>query len=215
LLDLRTAGPPAGYSSEEIVEETQYGQQSLLQTPSERQGPLPPLDQFPPGDTGNSFVEQPVPQPQTGFGRRDTPPSLDRFNFINFGDNVEQPLLQPQPLPLPNPISPQPLPNTSGVSPNTCNSCQKSFPKPYLLHKHEKSHTRPFKCPEVTCRYKGAQLRKDLDRHIRTKHPERVPDVVRHHCPVENCKYSEQGGETFGRLDHLKRHMESKHPYDR
>jgi len=211
LLGLRTADPPADYSIEEIpVEETQYGQQHLLQTRSEPQDPLLPLDQFQPGYTGNSFVEQPVPQPQTGFERRDTPPSLDRFNFSYFGDNVEQPL--PQPQPLPNPISPQPLPNRSGVPPNTCNSCQRSFPKPNLLHKHEKSHTRPFKCPKVTCPYGGAQFCKDLDRHIRARHPERVSDAVKHHCPVENCTYSQQGGETFGRLDHLTRHMKRKHP---
>jgi len=78
--------------------------------------------------------------------------------------------------------------------------------------KHEKSHTRPFKYPKATCPYEGAQLRKDLDRHIQTRHPKRVLNAVKYYCSVENCKYSEQGGETFGRLDHLTKHMKSKYP---
>lgn len=217
MLDLRTTDPPADYSSEETaLEETRNSQQSLLQTRSELQDSPLSLNRFISGGIGDSFVEQPFPQPKIGLERRDRPPSLDRLIFNNSGDNaVEQPLPQSQPQPLHNPVLPQPLPNRSDVSANTCHSCQRSFPKPYLLHRHEKSHTRPFKCPEVTCSSEGFQYSKDLDRHLQAKHPERVPEADRHHCPVENCKYSEQGGETFGRLDHLRRHIKSKHPQAR
>jgi hypothetical protein len=189
----------------------------------------PPSTEHDVGDLGETQHNQPLPQPRSEL--RDTPPSLDRFI------PPDQYLLQPQPQPQHNLFQPRSPPQGPDVPPNTCPNCQSSFPKPFQLKyvisavsqeifipdmltrlhcsKHLKTHTRPHKCPVETCPSPGFQLRKDRDRHMRSKHPEQALYAKKYHCTVENCGYSERGGKFLARRDHLRRHMKHKHPQDR
>jgi hypothetical protein len=54
-------------------------------------------------------------------------------------------------------------------------------------------------------------LKKDLDRHRKTKHPEMVERFVALYCPFERCKYSEGTGRGFSRADNLNRHVNTVH----
>lgn len=72
--------------------------------------------------------------------------------------------------------------------------------------RHAKRHTRPFKCTVNGCGWAFA-LKKDLDRHRKTKHPQMVERFVPLYCPFERCKYSEGMGRGFSRADNLNRHV--------
>jgi len=84
-----------------------------------------------------------------------------------------------------------------------CPSCLETFDKKYKLNRHSKSHSLPFKCDVSGCG--GFRYRKDLNRHIETKHPEQV-GFEGFHCPVDGCLRQ------FPRRDNLRRHMRRLHP---
>ena len=87
-------------------------------------------------------------------------------------------------------------------------TCDKVFTRKCDLAKHEKTHSRPFKCPEPTCKYhdQGLPTEKERDRHINDKHSKNPHFYHCQFCPFKTKRDS-----------NCKQHMEKKHnwQYDR
>ena len=81
-------------------------------------------------------------------------------------------------------------------------TCDKIFTRKCDLAKHEKTHSRPFKCPETTCKYHelGLPTEKERDRHINDKH-----DNNPHYYKCDFCEFRTK------RESNCKQHMEKKH----
>lgn len=86
----------------------------------------------------------------------------------------------------------------------TCHElgCNKIFTRPCDLRKHEKFHTRPFKCTEPGCKFSAVGLpsEKELDRHMNDKHRSNQK-----HYKCLYCEYSSK------RDSNCKQHMEKRH----
>ncbi|KEY65507.1 hypothetical protein S7711_09297 [Stachybotrys chartarum IBT 7711] len=82
--------------------------------------------------------------------------------------------------------------------------CNKQFKRPCDLTKHEKTHSRPFKCPMPTCKYHeyGWPTEKEMSRHFADKHGQ---DVNKFKCLFEPCPYVSK------RESNCKQHMEKAH----
>ena len=80
--------------------------------------------------------------------------------------------------------------------------CDKIFTRKCDLSKHEKTHSRPFKCPEPSCKYheQGLPTEKERDRHINDKH-----DPNPHYYKCNFCEFRTK------RESNCKQHMEKKH----
>jgi hypothetical protein len=87
-----------------------------------------------------------------------------------------------------------------------CAVCDKEFKRPCDLTKHEKTHSRPWKCPEAKCRYheQGWPTEKERDRHVNDKHS-KAPTMYR--CQFPPCTYSSK------RESNCKQHMEKAHDW--
>ncbi|PGG95429.1 hypothetical protein AJ80_09962 [Polytolypa hystricis UAMH7299] len=87
-----------------------------------------------------------------------------------------------------------------------CEDCGKVFKRPCDYAKHEKTHTRPWKCPEVSCKYHttGWPTEKECDRHYNDKHSKN-PRLYR--CTAPGCPY------TSKRESNCKQHMEKTHGF--
>jgi uncharacterized C2H2 Zn-finger protein len=87
---------------------------------------------------------------------------------------------------------------------HACRSCNKEFKRPCDLTKHEKTHSRPFKCSDSTCRYHdlGWPTEKERDRHENDKHSN---DPTLYKCQFQPCSYSSK------RESNCKQHMEKAH----
>ncbi|KAL4810252.1 hypothetical protein BDV18DRAFT_55090 [Aspergillus unguis] len=85
-----------------------------------------------------------------------------------------------------------------------CKDCDKVFARPCDLTKHEKSHSRPFKCPVSSCKYhtKGWATEKEAERHYNDKHSD-APRLFS--CQFESCSYKSK------RESNCKQHMEKTH----
>ncbi|KAL4926312.1 putative C2H2 transcription factor (Ace1) [Aspergillus undulatus] len=85
-----------------------------------------------------------------------------------------------------------------------CRDCDKVFARPCDLTKHEKSHSRPFKCPVTSCKYhtKGWATEKEAERHYNDKHSD-APRLFS--CQFESCSYKSK------RESNCKQHMEKTH----
>ncbi|CBF83748.1 conserved hypothetical protein [Aspergillus nidulans FGSC A4] len=85
-----------------------------------------------------------------------------------------------------------------------CKDCDKVFARPCDLTKHEKSHSRPFKCPVTSCKYhiKGWATEKESERHYNDKHSD-APRLFA--CQFESCSYKSK------RESNCKQHMEKTH----
>ncbi|KAI0851457.1 hypothetical protein F5Y00DRAFT_259466 [Daldinia vernicosa] len=82
--------------------------------------------------------------------------------------------------------------------------CSKEFKRPCDLTKHEKTHSRPWKCPIPTCKYHdyGWPTEKEMDRHVNDKHSAAPPMFE---CHFKPCPYKSK------RESNCKQHMEKAH----
>ncbi|KAH9908989.1 hypothetical protein F4778DRAFT_768020 [Xylariomycetidae sp. FL2044] len=92
------------------------------------------------------------------------------------------------------------------LAPKKCThaGCHKEFKRPCDLTKHEKTHSRPWKCPHTTCKYHeyGWPTEKEMDRHINDKHSAAPPMFE---CQFKPCPYKSK------RESNCKQHMEKAH----
>ena len=88
-----------------------------------------------------------------------------------------------------------------------CRECGKEFTRSCDLTKHEKTHSRPWKCPQVGCKYHelGWPTEKECDRHVNDKHSSAPP---LYKCLYTGCTY------TSKRESNCKQHMEKAHGWD-
>lgn len=85
--------------------------------------------------------------------------------------------------------------------------CNKEFKRPCDLTKHEKTHSRPWKCPIETCKYHeyGWPTEKEMDRHCNDKHSTAPPMFK---CLFPPCPYKSK------RESNCKQHMEKAHGWE-
>ncbi|KAK3301154.1 uncharacterized protein B0H64DRAFT_414765 [Chaetomium fimeti] len=92
------------------------------------------------------------------------------------------------------------------LAPKKCREpgCNKEFKRPCDLTKHEKTHSRPWKCPVPTCKYHeyGWPTEKEMDRHNNDKHSSSPP---MYECLFKPCPYKSK------RESNCKQHMEKAH----
>ncbi|KAK5652584.1 hypothetical protein OQA88_10345 [Cercophora sp. LCS_1] len=92
------------------------------------------------------------------------------------------------------------------LAPKKCREpgCNKEFKRPCDLTKHEKTHSRPWKCPVPTCKYHeyGWPTEKEMDRHHNDKHSAAPPMFE---CQFKPCPYKSK------RESNCKQHMEKAH----
>lgn len=88
-----------------------------------------------------------------------------------------------------------------------CSLCDKEFKRPCDLTKHIKTHERPWKCTEESCKYYeyGWPTEKERDRHVNDKHSS-APSL--YHCLFMPCPY------TSKRESNCKQHMEKAHGWE-
>ena len=82
--------------------------------------------------------------------------------------------------------------------------CNKEFKRPCDLTKHEKTHSRPWKCPLPSCKYHefGWPTEKERDRHQNDKHSS---NPMMYKCRFGSCQYKSK------RESNCKQHMEKAH----
>ena len=85
-----------------------------------------------------------------------------------------------------------------------CSECDKEFKRPCDLTKHEKTHSRPWKCNDRDCKYfkYGWPTEKERDRHMNDKHSV-TPSMFK--CQFRPCPYESK------RESNCKQHMEKAH----
>jgi hypothetical protein len=92
------------------------------------------------------------------------------------------------------------------LAPKRCREpgCDKEFKRPCDLTKHEKTHSRPWKCPVESCKYHeyGWPTEKEMDRHHNDKHSAAPP---LYECHFKPCPYRSK------RESNCKQHMEKAH----
>ncbi|KAL2122658.1 hypothetical protein VTJ04DRAFT_3113 [Mycothermus thermophilus] len=92
------------------------------------------------------------------------------------------------------------------LAPKKCREpgCNKEFKRPCDLTKHEKTHSRPWKCPVPTCKYHeyGWPTEKEMDRHHNDKH---ATSPAMYECLYKPCPYKSK------RESNCKQHMEKAH----
>jgi hypothetical protein len=90
---------------------------------------------------------------------------------------------------------------------HTCSDCKKAFKRPCDLTKHEKTHSRPWKCSEEKCKYfeLGWPTEKERDRHMNDKHSAAPPQYK---CLYQPCTYASK------RESNCKQHMEKAHGWE-
>src|SRR5712675_2082890 len=82
--------------------------------------------------------------------------------------------------------------------------CGKSFQRPCDFTKHKKTHSRPWKCPELTCEYHtlGWPSEAEMSRHFSDRHSAAPP---MYQCLYSRCTYRSE------RESNCKKHMEKTH----
>jgi hypothetical protein len=90
---------------------------------------------------------------------------------------------------------------------HTCRDCKKDFKRPCDLTKHEKTHSRPWKCSEEKCKYfdLGWPTEKERDRHMNDKHS---AAPAQYNCHYPPCTYASK------RESNCKQHMEKAHGWE-
>ncbi|KAB5580534.1 hypothetical protein GE09DRAFT_1167993 [Coniochaeta sp. 2T2.1] len=96
------------------------------------------------------------------------------------------------------------------LAPKKCREpgCNKEFKRPCDLTKHEKTHSRPWKCPVPTCKYHeyGWPTEKEMDRHHNDKHSS-APPMYECLWKSKGCVYKSK------RESNCKQHMEKAHQW--
>jgi len=89
---------------------------------------------------------------------------------------------------------------------HACRDCGKEFKRPCDLTKHEKTHSRPWKCSHSDCKYHefGWPTEKERDRHVNDKHS---ASPKMYNCEFPPCSYSSK------RESNCKQHMEKAHDW--
>lgn len=91
-------------------------------------------------------------------------------------------------------------------APKMCSvpGCTKEFKRPCDLTKHEKTHSRPWKCVMESCKYHeyGWPTEKERDRHMNDKHSD---NPAMYECLFKPCTYKSK------RDSNRKQHMEKTH----
>ena len=84
-------------------------------------------------------------------------------------------------------------------------TCDKIFNRKCDLAKHEKTHSRPFKCPEEGCKYheQGLPTEKERERHVNDRHSK---NPVFYKCDF--CEFRTK------RESNCKQHQEKKHGWN-
>ncbi|SPN97588.1 related to Cys2-His2 zinc finger transcription factor ACEI [Cephalotrichum gorgonifer] len=97
-------------------------------------------------------------------------------------------------------------PTPEELAPKKCREpgCTKEFKRPCDLTKHEKTHSRPWKCPIKSCKYHeyGWPTEKEMARHHNDKHSA-APAM--YECQFSPCPYKSK------RESNCKQHMEKTH----
>ncbi|KAF2109485.1 hypothetical protein BDV96DRAFT_651917 [Lophiotrema nucula] len=90
---------------------------------------------------------------------------------------------------------------------HACRDCKKEFKRPCDLTKHEKTHSRPWKCTEEKCKYfdLGWPTEKERDRHMNDKHS---AAPAQYKCLYPPCTYASK------RESNCKQHMEKAHGWE-
>jgi hypothetical protein len=90
---------------------------------------------------------------------------------------------------------------------HVCRDCKKEFKRPCDLTKHEKTHSRPWKCTEQKCKYYdlGWPTEKERDRHMNDKHS---AAPAQYKCWYPPCTYASK------RESNCKQHMEKAHGWE-
>lgn len=96
--------------------------------------------------------------------------------------------------------------SASELAPKRCREpgCDREFKRPCDLTKHEKTHSRPWKCPVETCHYHeyGWPTEKEMGRHVNDKH---AAAPALYECHFKPCPYRSK------RESNCKQHMEKAH----
>ncbi|KAI2473260.1 hypothetical protein F4781DRAFT_227963 [Annulohypoxylon bovei var. microspora] len=91
----------------------------------------------------------------------------------------------------------------------TCEICAKLLKTKSEFKKHKQRHEKPFKCIVRNCtRREGFSTPNDLDRHIRSLHPEKDATGNRYQCPIGACKNKDK---IWPRADNFRAHMKRVH----
>ncbi|KAI1459285.1 hypothetical protein F4805DRAFT_92883 [Annulohypoxylon moriforme] len=90
-----------------------------------------------------------------------------------------------------------------------CEICQKVLKTKSEFKKHKQRHDKPFKCSVEGCtRREGFSTPNDLDRHIRSLHPQEDATGNRYQCPIGACKNKDK---IWPRADNFRAHMKRVH----
>ncbi|KAI0885647.1 uncharacterized protein GGS22DRAFT_161502 [Annulohypoxylon maeteangense] len=121
------------------------------------------------------------------------------------GVNPEAPWSQPQQSPSPSSAFGQQVSSRD----KTCEICKKTLKTKSEFKKHKQRHEKPFKCSVKSCpRSEGFSTPNDLDRHIRSLHPEEDATGNRYKCPIGPCKNKDK---IWPRADNFRAHMKRVH----
>ncbi|KAI1093198.1 hypothetical protein F5B19DRAFT_167385 [Rostrohypoxylon terebratum] len=116
------------------------------------------------------------------------------------------------------PQSQQSPPSLSVINPQVnldgrmCEICQRVLKTKSEFKKHKQRHDKPFRCNVKNCtRSEGFSTPNDLDRHIRSLHPEEHASGNRYRCLIGACKTKDK---IWPRADNFRAHMKRVHRKD-
>ncbi|KXJ91032.1 hypothetical protein Micbo1qcDRAFT_68861 [Microdochium bolleyi] len=90
-----------------------------------------------------------------------------------------------------------------------CNECKQVLKTKSDMKKHINRHTKPFRCAVAGCkREEGFATANDLERHIRSCHPEQPDTGPRYLCTLEKCTHK---GKIWPRADNFRSHIKRVH----
>ncbi|KAJ1326619.1 KRAB domain-containing zinc finger protein [Microdochium nivale] len=90
-----------------------------------------------------------------------------------------------------------------------CEGCNQILKTKSDMKKHLNRHTKPHRCLVLGCkRDEGFATANDLDRHVRSCHPEQPNTSPRYLCTLEKCAHK---GKTWPRADNFRSHIKRVH----